>query len=288
MWTDYARVGARVGYSPFVAVAKSLEAENDGGTDVHLEVFTMTASAGVIDYEEHWSNSVATYSNHPTSRHRRRFVMERLDRIKPRPGMFVFDYGSGPGLLLEQIKSAYALRDDDLGGCDISYTGINKARQRLRGGNFFVGEYPQLKRHIDIAITSEVIEHTAEYREVLRWMSAHLKPGGHLIITTPGGTMDPPDEYYGHIQHFTLPQLTGILDELGFTVKVARHWGFPLFSLQKWVTKRNFDTIRERYMHGELDWKKRAIFKATYYAYFLHDILSMGPQIFIHAQKKTA
>lgn len=248
----------------------------------------MTTSSHVIDYEEHWSNSVATYSSHPTSRHRRRFVMERLDRIKPRNGMFVFDYGCGPGLLLEQIKSSYRLAAHDLGGCDISSTGISKARERLSGGMFFVGEYPELERKIDIAITSEVIEHTAEYREVLRWMSEHLKPGGDLIITTPGGTMDPPDEYYGHVQHFTLPQLTAILDDLGFTVKLARYWGFPLFSLQKWVTRRNFDAVRDNYMHGELDWKKRAIFSAAYYAYFMHDILSMGPQIFIHARKNTA
>ena len=247
----------------------------------------MTAASAVIDYEEHWSNSVATYKSHPTSRHRRRFVMERLSQIKPRPGMFVFDYGSGPGLLLEQIKSAYALPDEDLGGCDISRTGIDKARERLAGGMFFVGEYPDLGREIDIAITSEVIEHTADYRQVLRWMADHLKPGGDLIITTPGGTMDPPDQYYGHIQHFTLPQLTEILEELGFTVKVARYWGFPFFTLQKWVTKRNFDSIRDRYMHGELDWKKQAIFKVTYYAYFVHDVFSKGPQIFIHAQKNA-
>jgi SAM-dependent methyltransferase len=245
----------------------------------------MTATAAVIDYEEHWSNSVATYKSHPTSRHRRRFVMERLKKINPRKGMFVFDYGSGPGLLLEQIKNEFGVPDEDLGGCDISHTGIEKARERLPAGTFFATEYPDLKRPIEIAITSEVIEHTAEYREVLAWMAAHLKPGGDLIITTPGGTMDPPDEYYGHIQHFTLPQLTSILEDLGLKVIVARYWGFPFFTLQKWVTKRNFDSIRDRYMHGELDWKKRAIFKVTYYAYFVHDLLSMGPQIFIHAKK---
>ena len=71
-------------------------------------------------------------------------------------------------------------------------------------------------------------------------------------------------------------------------MKVARYWGFPLFTLQKWVTKRNVDSIRDRYMHGELDWKKRAIFKATYYVYFLHDAIAKGPQIFIHAQKNRA
>ena len=241
----------------------------------------------VIDYEEHWSDSVETYKSHPTSRHRRRFVMSRLKKIRPRPGMFVFDYGSGAGLLLEQIRDAYSLPDSDLGGCDISRAGVEAARKRLPGATLIASEFPQLDRRIDIAITSEVIEHTPEYRKVLEWLADHLKDGGDLIITTPGGTMDPPDQYYGHIQHFTLPQLTGILRELGFTIDVARYWGFPFFTLQKWVTRRNFDRIRERYMHGDLDRRKKTIFAATYYAYFIHDLVSRGPQIFIHARKNA-
>ena len=98
--------------------------------------------------------------------------------------------------------------------------------------------------------------------------------------------MDPPDQYYGHIQHFTLEQLTSILRDLGLTIVLARYWGFPLFTLQKWVTRRNFDRIREHYMHGELDLKKKLIFGATYYAYQLHDLVPRGPQIFIHARKQ--
>lgn len=245
-----------------------------------------TAAAGrVIDYEEHWSSSVETYKNHPTSRHRRRFVMNQLRKIRPRPGQLVFDYGSGAGILLEQIKSEFGLRDADLAGCDISRAGVCVARRRLPDAAFFAQEFPEFRREIDVAITSEVIEHTSRYKDVLAWMIQHLRPGGDLIVTTPGGTMDPPDEYYGHIQHFTLEELTSILEELGCTVRVARYWGYPFFTLQKWITKRNFDSIRDKYMHGELDIRKKAIFTATYYAYYLHDLVSKGPQIFIHAQK---
>lgn len=213
--------------------------------------------------------------------------MNRLSTIRPKPGMFVFDYGVGVGLLLEQVRNAFGLTDGDLGGCDISHTGISEALKRMPGGTFIAREYPDIARPIDIAITSEVIEHTAEYRKVLQWLATHLKPGGDLIITTPGGTMDPPDEYYGHIQHFTLEQLEEILRGLGMEIVVSRYWGFPLFTLQKWVTRRNFDRIRDRYMHGGLDRRKRAIFTATYYAYFIHDLASKGPQIFIHARKKS-
>ncbi len=214
--------------------------------------------------------------------------MNCLRRIDPKPGDFVFDYGSGAGILLEEIKERHELGDGDLGGCDISLAGIAAARRRLPGGTFFAQEFPRLDRPIDVAITSEVIEHTVEYRAVLEWLVNNLRPGGELVITTPGGTMDPPDEYYGHIQHFTLEQLTSILEELGCTVRVARYWGFPFFALQKWVTKRNFESVRDRYMHGELDLAKKAIFTVTYYVYLLHDLVSKGPQIFIHARKNGA
>ncbi len=243
------------------------------------------SNSEVIDYEDHWSGSVDTYKSHPTSRHRRRFIMNRLREIRPNGRSFVFDYGCGPGLLLDQIKTVHGLPDENLGGCDVSRTGIEKARKRFARGEFYVGEYPSLGRPIDIAITSEVIEHTADYRKILSWLADNLAAGGDLIVTTPGGTLDPPDHYYGHIQHFKLDQLTNILKELGLTIVVARYWGFPFFTLQKWVTKRNFERIRERYMHGDLDWKKKIIFTATYYAYLLHDLVPKGPQIFIHARK---
>ena len=245
-----------------------------------------TLASGVIDYEEHWSNSVDTYRNHPTSRHRRRFIMRRLRRIAPKAGQFIFDYGCGAGILLEEIKRAHGLADWDLGGCDISRAGIAAARVRLPEATLISREFPSLNRPIDVAITSEVIEHTPNYRAVLEWLADHMRPNGHLILTTPGGTMDPPDEYYGHIQHFTLEQLTKILEGVGCRVRVARYWGFPFFTLQKWVTKRNFESIRERYMHGELDFAKRTIFSATYYAYLVHDLIPRGPQIFIHARKR--
>lgn len=246
----------------------------------------MTAAAGVIDFEEHWSRSVETYRNHPTSRHRRRFVMNRLRQIQPRQGELVFDYGCGAGILLEEIGREHGLRDVDLGGCDISQAGVDAARHRLPGAALFAREFPELSRRIDVAITSEVIEHTPRYRDILRWLARNLKHGGHLIITTPGGTMDPPDEYYGHVQHFRLEELASILRELGCEVGVARYWGFPFFTLQKWVTKRNFDRVRESYMHGDLDARKKAIFTACYYAYLVHDLIPRGPQIFIHARKK--
>jgi SAM-dependent methyltransferase len=211
--------------------------------------------------------------------------MGRLRTVRMNAKTFVFDYGCGPGLLLDQIRSRYEIPERNLGGCDISEAGIERAAARFPRGDFHVGEFPRPRRPIDIAITSEVIEHTADYRKILEWLGQNMRAGGDLIITTPGGTLDPLDHYPGHVQHFTLPRLTAILEELDFTVEVARYWGFPFVTLQKWVTKRNFDRIRDSHMHGEMNWRKKALFTAAYYAYLLHDLVPTGPQIFIHARK---
>jgi 2-polyprenyl-3-methyl-5-hydroxy-6-metoxy-1,4-benzoquinol methylase len=238
-----------------------------------------------IDYDIHWAESLETYRNHPTSRHRRRFVMNALQRAQLTPQSFVFDYGCGAGLALEEAQARFGLRDDQLGGCDVSATAIARVRARFDSPHFIQGEFPPLDRPIDVAICTEVIEHTAEYARVLAWIAAHLRPGGHVILTTPGTPMDPPDEFYGHIQHFRLRDLTRLLRECGYEVDYAARWGFPLFTLQKWLTRTWFDRVKSGYMEGKLSRKKRAVFTVAYYAYMVHDWIPWGPQLFIRARK---
>lgn len=242
----------------------------------------------IIDYEEHWSESQETYYNHPTSRHRRRFVLNSLKKVGDLDKAFIFDYGCGPAFLLKEIIRLYGVQGKNTAGCDLSEVGVAAARQAIPEGTFYLGEYPTLTRPIDVAITTEVIEHTTEYRKILEWMVVNTRAGGTIIVTTPGGTMDPPDEYYGHIQHFTIPQLTSILKELGCDVIVARNWGFPGFSLQKWVTKRHFDRVRDSFMSGKLSLRKRLLFNFVYTAYMVHDWINAGPQLFLMARKRIS
>ncbi len=238
-----------------------------------------------IDYDEHWAQALDTYANHPTSRHRRRFALQSLQKIGIPPEAFVFDYGCGAGLLLKDIQKRYQLTDIQLGGCDLSSEAIEIARKEFESPYFYHQQYPKLVRPIDIAITTEVIEHTDQYRDILSWLWKHLRLGGRLIVTTPGGTMDPPDVYYGHVQHFQLTELVPLLEEIGFAIRVARNWGFPLFTLQKWITRKSFEHVKAEYMHGPLNSRKRFIFTIAYYLYFVHDLLPWGPQIFILAEK---
>jgi SAM-dependent methyltransferase len=238
-----------------------------------------------IDYDEHWTQSLATYQSHPTSRHRRRFVMRSLRKTGVPKGTFVFDYGCGPGLLLKEIQDLYRLADSQLGGCDLSPEAIKAARESFNSPFFYNQSFPDLERPIDIAVTTEVIEHTSEYEEILRWLWDHLRNDGILIVTTPGGSMDPPDVYYGHVQHFRLHELSRLLERLGFHLHISRYWGFPFFTLQKWVTKKYFFKVRDGYMDGDMSTKKRMVFTLAYYIYMVHDLIPYGPQIFLLARK---
>lgn len=243
-------------------------------------------SHGTIDYDEHWAMSLDTYQNHPTSRHRRRFVLRALERIPGIRDAFVFDYGCGAGLILAEAASRFGLKDGHVGGCDVSKTALALVREQFPEGCFFLGKFPELDRAIDVVVCTEVLEHTTEYEAVIAWFHAHLRDAGWLILTTPGTPMDPPDEYYGHTQHFTRRQLRQLLNDTGFDVIQLRRWGWPLFTLQKWITKRYFNAIKAGYMEGALSPKKRAIFTLAYWIYFIHDLAPWGPQIFLVARKR--
>ena len=250
-----------------------------------LLLMTDASKTSVIDYDEHWAISGISYSFQPTVRHRMRFILNCLQHLPLDDNTFLFDYGCGMGACLRAIQGRFGLRGNQLGGCDLSANGVAITTRRVNSPYILHAAYPKLDKLCDIAVCSEVIEHTSEYREILGWIFNHLKEGGHLILTTPGGTLDPPDAFYGHVQHFRPDQLALILREIGFEVNLARSWGFPLFSLQKVITKRYFEQIKSAYMEGALSAKKRIIYWVAYYVYFIHDLISVGPQIFVRAVK---
>ncbi len=242
-------------------------------------------SSNTIDYDVHWTQSLDTYRNHPTSRHRRRYVLEALKREGVARDTSVFDYGCGAGILLEEIQENFGLPSSQLGGCDISEEAIGAARRRIQSPYFYHGEFPKIDLPMDIGICTEVIEHTDQYVKILEWFADNLKSNGIMIVTTQGGSLDPPDAYYGHVQHFRLHDLITLLRTMGFSRQRARYWGFPLFTLQKWITKQIFARIRDGYMIGQMSSKKRLAFSLAYFLYFIHDAIPFGPQIFITAKK---
>ena len=238
-------------------------------------------------YESFWSSGREVYASHPTSRHRQRFVGRCLRRERHRTRPFVFDYGCGAGSALGQAKRILDLDDENLAGCDLTEKAIELTQERFPDGAFHVGSWPELPAPFDIAICTEVIEHTTRHGEIIDWLFSNMRGGGTLILTTPGVPMDAPDESYGHVQHFVLRELREEIVSAGFQIIAARRWGFPFFTLQKWLTRRYFDRIKENVIDSPMSWKKRLVFEVAYRCYMVHDLIPLGPQIFISARKPS-
>ena len=146
----------------------------------------------------------------------------------------ILDLGCGNG----GITSVLAQLGARVVGCDADEAGIKAAQKRLPDVKFHVlGVYddPALlgEQDFDLVISTEVIEHLFLPRALPRFARAVLKPGGHLVISTPyhgylknlllslANRWDShitPFHDGGHIKFWSRRTLTRLLTEEGFEV----------------------------------------------------------------------
>jgi SAM-dependent methyltransferase len=219
-------------------------------------------------------------------RHRKRFIINELRKYGVNSDTFIFDYGCGEGSVLNEVKDIFSLGDNQLAGCDISAKAVELARQRIKSQHLYAEVFPKLLRKCDFIICSEVIEHTKDYFHILNWIRNNLAAGGKVILTTQAGKIHASDRYTGHTQHFEIAHLDAILKHLGFEIEESRLWGFPFFTLQKYLTNLKFEKVRQDYLEGELTLRKKIVFEIANILFYLHDFVKSGPQIYIVARKK--
>jgi len=234
----------------------------------------------------YWTSTHVTYPHYPTVRHRKRFIINEMKKYGVGAETFIFDYGCGEGGVLSEVKRVFGLSDKQLGGCDISAKAVEIARHNFTDSRLYAEVFPKLERKCDYIICCEVIEHTKDYFYILRWIKNNLADGGRLILATQAGKIHASDKYTGHTQHFEIVHLEAVLKHLGFEIEKSRAWGFPLFTLQKYFTNLRFEKIRQNYLEGELTLRKRFVFETAYILFYLHDLIKLGPQIYIVAGKK--
>ena len=145
----------------------------------------------------------------------------------------VLDLGCGNGALCGALSDAGL----DVVGCDPSEDGIEHARQAYPRVPFhLLGIYDDpvvLGGEFDVVVSSEVIEHVFLPRHLPRFARRVLRPGGHLILTTPyhgylknlvlaaAGKFDTHFTVLwdgGHIKFWSRATLSRMLSEEGFTV----------------------------------------------------------------------
>ena len=100
----------------------------------------------------------------------------------------ICDLGSGRGWLSGHLSSF-----GEVVGVELSESATQEARKRWPHVEFVQADITQYRTEslFDIVISSEVIEHIYDKRMFVDTVNAILRPGGHLIITTPNKKMWP-------------------------------------------------------------------------------------------------
>lgn len=163
----------------------------------------------------------------------------------------VLDAGCGNGNLAGDLeRHGYSVT-----GIDADADGVRIARAHCSGAIFHVGTFETEIGEFDAVVSTEVVEHLYDPDLFARFCWKSLKPGGHLIVTTPyhgyfknlaiaifGGW----DRHFtarwhgGHIKFWSRATLTGLLEDAGFRVMAFRGLGrcWPLWKSMAIVAVR--------------------------------------------------
>ncbi|WP_416897836.1 MAG: class I SAM-dependent methyltransferase [Minwuia sp.] len=113
-----------------------------------------------------------------------------LLRFRRSDSFRILDVGCGRGELIGRIAEFFPKAE--CLGMDVNAPSIERARELERENlRFRVGGFEDVdaEARYDAVICSEVIEHVVEREALLDRLSAALKPGGVLSISTPSGWM---------------------------------------------------------------------------------------------------
>lgn len=168
----------------------------------------------------------------------------------------ILDLGCGNGALARQLAKA----GFETSGCDADRDGIELARQA--GGDFFVASVYDDPRKLDgqnydAVISTEVIEHLFSPHKLPEFAFPLIKPGGHLLVTTPyhgylknlalaalnkWDTHADPFWEGGHIKFFSRKTLEKLLAQSGFSITEFQGLGrFPYLWKSMLVVARKPD-----------------------------------------------
>jgi len=108
----------------------------------------------------------------------------------------VLDIGCGNGALCRELAN----RGYEVVGCEPSADGVRLAQRaapELVFHQLGVDDEPSAvgNESFDVAIATEVIEHVVRPRNLPRFAKQLLRPGGHLIVSTP---------YHGYLKNLVL------------------------------------------------------------------------------------
>jgi len=207
----------------------------------------------VAFYDTLWTRTHRVDQHHKC---RMRAIESMLRVARLRSGARILEPACGSGIISDLLA-----RYGEVTGIDQSRVGIAKACARVRG-RFIVGtlpQFPTLETDFDICVLSQIIEHFGDADRILLMRNVHekIRPGGHLIVTTPNrpvsssvrlaaGEREPIENW------LDVTELHQLLAETGWRVLATRFAFnfFPVFaSRHAWVRALRYvvyDVLRLR------------------------------------------
>jgi 2-polyprenyl-3-methyl-5-hydroxy-6-metoxy-1,4-benzoquinol methylase len=118
-----------------------------------------------------------------------------LDLLPASNRLRILDAGCGNGYLAARLAEL----GHEVIGVDIAEDGIVLARAQLAHVRFVLrsvyDDLSDIAKDMDLVTSSEVIEHLYSPRRFLHNMYSLIRPGGHIILTTP---------YHGYLKNLLL------------------------------------------------------------------------------------
>ncbi|MDP3792200.1 MAG: class I SAM-dependent methyltransferase [bacterium] len=163
------------------------------------------------------------------------------------PGSKIFDFGCGSGYLVRELqKMGY-----DAFGTDVSIEAIEFGQSRgIR--NLSVAQGGEIKPPeggFDLILALDVIEHTEDDSETVRYLKGALKQGGRAIVTVPAyqWMWGVQDEVAHHFRRYTMSGLVDVIKKSGdFKIVHKTYFNTFLFVpiaivriLSKWFNLKN-------------------------------------------------
>jgi len=190
------------------------------------------------DWDAHWHHYAESAAENPAQRMRHDIIARLLCEEAGQGGMRLLDLGSGQGDLVQKLESL--LPAAEFVGAELSESGVAISQRKVPRATFLVANIfdppPKLKDFAGWAthaVCSEVLEHVDDPVAFLKLAREYLAPGGHLVVTVPGGPMSAFDRHIGHRQHFERAQIHSMLEEAGYSVQRTYLAGFPFFNLYR-------------------------------------------------------
>jgi 2-polyprenyl-3-methyl-5-hydroxy-6-metoxy-1,4-benzoquinol methylase len=242
------------------------------------------SALSTFDYDEQWSRLSDFIKYNPGARHRRRLIADAITRLPQ--ASTVLEVGCGPGELIMDLKRLCP--SARLSGLDLSTVAIEACRRAHPDVTFHVADIVEsaLDSSFDLVVCSEVTEHVDDPLRALRNMRAMTTDGGFLVLTTPHGRIHSTELAIGHVKHPTRSELTKWLQEAGFTVVRIRQWGWPGYTILKYVANLAPETALDHLGQGEYS---KAMKRLNNIAFHLARWMSLpasplGPQFVVTAR----